>query len=130
MFDFNWYQTLTQPPFAPPQWLFTPAWTILYISIFVALLFFIQANSLNSKKNGYWLFFIQLLINFAWTPVFFGLKNIGLALVISILLDILVFFTIKEFYKISKPSGIILIPYFVWLIYATYLNFSILILNS
>ncbi|MBQ8168219.1 tryptophan-rich sensory protein [bacterium] len=129
MLDFSWYQTLNQPPLAPPGWIFSPVWSVLYVSMFIALFMFTKENSFYSKKNGYWLFLSQLLVNFSWTPVFFGLKNIGLALIISIILDVLVFFNIKEFYKISRVSGIILIPYFIWLIFATYLNLGLLILN-
>ena len=70
-----------------------------------------------------------MLTNFAWTPIFFGLKNIGLALAIIILLDILVLWNIIVFYKNSKPAGLILIPYLLWILFATYLNFGYFVLN-
>jgi len=129
MFDFSWYQSLIQPPLAPPAWLFAPVWTILYISMAVALFLYARKTSYKSKAWGYVLFFTQLLVNFAWTPAFFGVKNITLALAIVILLDILVLFNIIEFFKVSKTSARILIPYFIWIVFATYLNFGILFLN-
>lgn len=129
MYDFTWYQSLIQPPLAPPAWLFSPVWIILYISIIISLIFYIVKKTEQKKVWGYILFFTQILVNLAWTPAFFGVKNIGLALIIVILLDILVLFNIIEFSKISKIAGKILIPYFLWILFATYLNLGIFILN-
>ena len=84
---------------------------------------------LTNKTWGYVLFFTQILVNFAWTPAFFVAKNIGFALAIVVLLDILVLFNIIEFSKVSKTSAKILIPYFIWILFATYLNFGYFVLN-
>jgi len=129
MFDYSWYSSLIQPPLAPPAWLFSPVWIILYILIISSLIFYIVKKTELKKVWGYILFFTQILVNLAWTPAFFGVKNIGLALVIVILLDILVLFNIIEFSKISKIAGKLLIPYFIWILFATYLNIGIFILN-
>ena len=129
MYDFTWYQSLIQPPLAPPAWIFGPVWTVLYISMAVALFLYARKFAYKKKAWGYILFFTQLLVNFAWTPAFFGVKNIVLALSIIILLDVLVLFTIFEFAKVSKTASRILIPYFIWIIFATYLNIGILFLN-
>lgn len=129
MINYSWYETLIKPNFAPPAWIFSPVWTILYISIFIALIFYAKTFNLKDKRWGYALFIGQMLINFAWTPIFFGLKNIGLALAIIVLLDILVLWNIVVFYKNSKPAGLILVPYFLWILFATYLNFGYFILN-
>ena len=129
MFDYSWYSSLIQPPLAPPAWLFSPVWIILYISIIISLVFYIVKKTEQKKVWGYILFFTQILVNLAWTPAFFGVKNIGLALIIVILLDILVLFNIIEFSKISKIAGKILIPYFLWILFATYLNLGIFIMN-
>ena len=83
----------------------------------------------QNKISGYVIFLIQMILNILWTPAFFGLKNPALALAVIILLDIAVLMTIVSFYKISKPAGVILIPYFIWITFATYLNLGILILN-
>ena len=127
--NYTWYQTLIQPPLAPPAWLFPPVWTLLYISMVISLFLYARKATLQNKTWGYVLFFTQLLVNFAWTPAFFGVKNMALALAIVILLDILVLFTIIEFSKTSKTAGKILIPYFIWILFATYLNLGLLILN-
>ena len=129
MFNYTWYQTLNQPIFAPPAWIFSPVWTVLYILIFVSLVFYAKSFKTNNKAWGYTLFVLQMLANLAWTPIFFGLKNIGLALAVIILLDILVLWNIIVFYKNSKPAGLILVPYFLWILFATYLNYGYFVLN-
>ena len=129
MIDYSWYTTLIQPPLKPPAWLFAPVWTILYITMGISLFLFAKKQTNKSKSWGYVLFFTQLLVNLSWSPAFFGMKNIGLALAILILLDILVIFNIIEFFKISKSSARCLIPYFIWILFATYLNIGFLILN-
>ena len=129
MLNYSWYQTLNQPLFAPPAWVFAPMWTILYITMFISLIFYAKSNKIYNKTWGYVLFFSQILVNFAWSPIFFGLKNIGFALAIVILLDVVVLWSIITFYKNSKPAGVILIPYFLWILFATYLNFGYFILN-
>ena len=129
MFNSAWYYSLTRPPLTPPAWVFAPAWTILYILIFVALLLFSIKHSDESKSWGYLLFFCQLALNFCWSPAFFLLHNIGFAFALVILMDILTIMTIIEFYKVSKSAGICLIPYFLWILFATYLNIGYLVLN-
>ncbi len=128
MFNSAWYNNLIKPAFAPPNSLFAPAWAFLYTTIIIALIIYISKPH-NNKISGYIYFGIQLVLNLIWSPVFFGLKSMGFALVIIILLDIFVFFTIRKFYSVSKISGLILIPYFLWIIFATYLNAGYLILN-
>lgn len=129
MMNYTWYQTLNQPAFAPPAWIFAPMWTVLYISMLVALIFYAKSNKIYNKTWGYVLFFGQILVNLAWSPIFFGLQNLGLALAIVVLLDILVLWNIIVFYKNSKPAGLILVPYLIWILFATYLNFGYFVLN-
>ena len=129
MFKSVWYYNLTKPPLAPPDWIFPPVWSILYFSMLVALLLYLFKPSQN-KKSGYIYFIAQLFLNLLWTPAFFYLQNIVLALIVIILLDIFVILTIKSFYKISKISGLILIPYLLWILFATYLNIGYLVLNA
>ena len=128
MFNSSWYLNLTKPSLSPPNWIFAPIWTFLYILIFSSLALYIQSE-FAEKKWGYIFFVTQTLLNILWTPVFFGMKNLLLGLIVIILLDIFVFLTILQFFKVSKIAGIILIPYFLWILFATYLNFGYLILN-
>lgn len=129
MYNTLWYKNLVSPPLNPPAWVFAPVWTLLYISMLVALFFYVKEKTHIDKSWGIVLFFSQLLLNFCWSPIFFFMQNIGLALVVVIILDILVLWNIIEFSKVSKKSGIILIPYFIWIIYATYLNIGFFVLN-
>lgn len=129
MFNLTWYHTLNKPPFTPPAWVFAPAWTFLYITIFLALLVYGIKPYSGSKNWGFTLFFLQLLLNLVWSPVFFGIHNIGMAFAIIVLLDIFVILNAIEFYKVSKTSGNLLLPYFIWLLYATYLNAGYFVLN-
>ena len=116
--NYSWYQTLNQPFLTPPAWVFAPVWTVLYITMLIALIFYAKSFKIESKTWGYALFFLQFLVNFSWSPIFFGLQNIGLALAVVVLLDTLVLWNIIIFYKNSKPAGIILIPYFLWILFA------------
>lgn len=130
MIDFNWYNELYKPVLLPPAWLFAPVWFILYITILVSLIMFISKKTWQKKLAGYLCFFIQATLNILWMPAFFILKNIGSALLVIILLDIAVYFTIKSFYEVSKSASIILIPYFIWILFATYLNAAFFMLNN
>ncbi len=128
MYNSTWYMNLTKPVFSPPNWVFTPVWSFLYITLFSALSIYIYSYGEN-KNLGYLFFIIQMLLNIIWSPVFFGLKSIFGALIVVILLDIFVILTIWKFFKVSKIAGIILIPYLIWILFATYLNIAYLILN-
>ena len=102
MFNSIWYENLTRPFLSPPKWLFAPVWGILYLTIFISfILYFLKKD--KNKRKGYIYFSIQIILNFLWTPAFFGMKNILLALIIIILLDIFLILTIKNFYPTSKP---------------------------
>ena len=129
MFKSSWYYSLVKPPLSPSNWVFPPMWAFLYLTMFIALFLYILKPDSN-KKSGYIFFAIQLVLNLLWMPAFFLLKNIFAALIIVFLLDIFVFLNLKFFYKVSKPSGLILIPYFIWVIYATYLNLGYFVLNG
>ncbi|MBR2068672.1 MAG: tryptophan-rich sensory protein [Candidatus Gastranaerophilales bacterium] len=128
MFNTSWYLNLQKPLFSPPNWLFAPVWSVLYLCIFTSLAIYIMAQGEN-KKSGYILFVLQMLLNILWAPVFFGFKSLLGALIVVILLDIFVFLTMVKFFKISKIAGSLLLPYFIWILYATYLNIFYFILN-
>lgn len=129
MFDSVWYNLLTKPLFTPPARVFAPVWTFIYLTIFVSFILFTLKRTRRSKIRGYIYFLVQMVLNIIWIPLFFILKNPGLALADIILLDIFSILTAKNFHKISKQSGLILIPYIIWLLFATWLNAGILFLN-
>lgn len=120
----TWYATLVRPVFAPPNWVFGPVWTILYTLIGISL-YLIWTN----KKESLKLFLFHLFLNAIWSPIFFGARNLGLALLVIVVMDITLVIIIKNFYKINKMAGIVLVPYLLWIGFATVLNFSFWQLN-
>ena len=129
MYKTIWYETLNKPYFTPSDEIFSFVWPILYLTIFISLILFIKEHCFRSKFKGYIFFSLQVLFNIIWSPIFFELKSILGGFLIINFLDIFIFLTIKEFYKVSKLSAYLLIPYFLWVIFATYLNFGFLIIN-
>lgn len=125
-----WYESLNKPSFNPPNWIFGPVWTILYITMGISL-FLIWKNGFNKKdvKRAIFIFLFQLFLNTIWSIVFFGFQEIPSAFIGIISLWCLILATILSFYKISKIAGLILIPYILWVSFASYLNFMIWILN-
>ncbi|TKD63636.1 TspO/MBR family protein [Flavobacterium sp. ASW18X] len=126
----DWYLTLNKPSFNPPNWLFAPVWTILYILMGVA------AGIVWGKgfhhlwvKTALYHFGFQLLLNALWSMVFFGLKSPALALAIILALLVLIGLTFKWFKVVSKKAAYLLIPYFAWVLFATLLNYKIWELN-
>ncbi len=120
----TWYALLNKPSFSPPNWLFGPVWTILYTLIGISL-YLIWTN----KKGTLKLFLFHLFLNAIWSPIFFGAKNLGLAFIVILIMDITLIIVIRNFYKINKVAGLILIPYLIWISFASLLNFSIWRLN-
>lgn len=129
MIDYNWYNELTKPYFSPPSWVYTPIWVLLYIMVFASIIVYISTPTIFSKTKGYIFFTLQLILNLLWSPVFFVFKNIGFALAIIILMDITVLLTVIHFNRVSKFAAYLLIPYLIWIIFATYLNLGFLLLN-
>lgn len=126
----NWYNLLNQPSFRPPNWLFGPAWTILYTLMGISL-YWIWTKGTKKKevKDGLKLFAVHLAFNATWSIVFFGMRNISLSLANIVVLWILIVMVMVRFYKIDKKASLILIPYFAWVSFAAILNFSIFLLN-
>lgn len=126
----NWYTHLHKPPFTPPDWLFGPAWGVLYLLTGVVL-YILYTSEINSKdKKTLLLFFAaQAALNFLWTPVFFGARAIFLSLCIIILMTALcVDFVIKAL-NVKPVLAYLFMPYIIWLLYAFWLNAGVYILN-
>lgn len=125
----TWYANLNKPSFNPPNYLFAPVWTILYI--FMAIAFYLiwknelKSNTIKAKKY----FIIQLFLNMFWSVAFFALKMPFMAFLVIIALWIFIFLCIKEFFKINKIAGYLLVPYLIWVSFATILNLFIVLLN-
>lgn len=126
----TWYAALNKPVFSPPNYLFGPVWTILYILMGISV-YLIYTKGLKTKKvrDAIYLFGIQLILNAIWSPIFFGLKNTLLALFVIIAMWIYIFRTILAFEKIERKAALLLVPYILWVSFATILNFSVWFLN-
>ncbi len=129
MQDSLWYYSLNKSPLTPPEAVFPIAWTILYVMIALSLFFYVKDGLTKEKLTPLVVFTIQIILNILWSPVFFESHNIKLAFIIIVLLIIFVLINIILFYKTSKIAAYLLIPYFLWLIFAAYLNFEIVMLN-
>lgn len=126
----NWYATLTRPDFSPPSWIFGPVWTALFALMGIALFFVWKSNAdKKSKKTAIQVFSAQLLLNVMWSIMFFGLQSPRGALVEILSLWLIIVATMIAFFKISRHTVYLLIPYILWVSFAAYLNYSIWILN-
>jgi len=126
----TWYITLNKPSFNPPNSIFAPVWTILYIMMGISA-GLVWAKGLHHiwVKTALYHFGFQLLYNALWSIVFFGLREPFWGLLVIITLLILLTLTIRWFYVVSKPAAYLLIPYFLWLCFATALNYKVWELN-
>jgi tryptophan-rich sensory protein len=123
----TWFITLDSPFFAPPNWIFAPVWTILYIMIAISGWIVFQKGQL--KENIFIIYVIQLGLNFLWSFVFFCWHNIDLALFEMSVLWVFVAWNIRVFFAIDKTASYLLIPYLLWISFAWVLNFSYAFLN-
>lgn len=121
------YNTLKQPPLAPPGWLFPVVWTLLYILMGVSYGLLEEKGKLDTKTKV--IYYVQLGINALWSIIFFVLKLRLLAFIWIILLDVVVIWYILMLYSKDKTAGWLQIPYLVWISFATYLNYAVYLLN-
>jgi len=124
----TWYATLQKPSFAPPNWVFFPVWTSLFIMMGISL-FLIWKREDKKVKNAIYIFTVQLVLNALWSVAFFGLRSPLTGLIDIIILWIAILATIISFMKISRTASYLLIPYILWVSFAAILNFSIWKLN-
>ena len=126
----TWYQSLNQPSFTPPTWLFGPVWTILYLMIAIVAYRIAYAEDTPWKHPALALWVLQIVLNTLWTPVFFGAKNLGGSMIYIGLLWGAICLLIWITRKVDKLSSLLLIPYLVWVRFASVLNFAFWELNS
>jgi benzodiazapine receptor len=125
----EWYARLQKPSWNPPNWIFGPVWTTLYVMMAVAAWLVWKRGGFVAQRLPLTLFLGQLLFNAAWSPLFFGLKNPGLALLDIGLLWLALLATILAFWKARRIAGILLVPYLAWVTFASVLNFALWRLN-
>lgn len=122
------FDTLTKPPLSPPGWLFPVVWSILYVLMGIAA-GLIQTSGDRDSGAALAAYYVQLALNFLWSPIFFGLGWIGFAAVWLALLTVAVYVTKRRFCAISPVAGWLLVPYLLWCLFALYLNLGFVILN-
>jgi len=126
----TWYTELLKPALNPPNWLFGPVWTTLYVLMGIAaFLIWKKGCGKREVRIALGIFLIQLFLNTMWSIIFFGLHNPFWAFIEIIVLWFAIVTTIIVFYKISKPAAYLLLPYLAWVTLASYLNYSIWMLN-
>ena len=122
------YGELNQPPLSPPAFLFPIVWSILYTLMGVSSAIIYKSNDLE-KNDALKIYAFQLIVNFLWTLIFFNMRQFLFSFIWLVLLDILVVVMIVKFYRISPLAGLLQIPYLIWILFATYLNIGIYLLN-
>ena len=129
MENIDWFNTLNKPFLAPPDWLFTPVWIVLYILMTISFTLFLKNGITKEKRLPLFFFLMQLALNLSWSPVFFRMQNITGAFLIIIFMYIFLILTIITFFKHSKLASLLFLPYLLWISFAAYLNFGYLVLN-
>ena len=127
--DSGWYAELRRPAFAPPGWLFGPVWTALYLGMGVAAWLVWRRAGFRKARAALALYALQLVFNALWNPIFFGLRAMGWALVDIVVLAVAIVVTLIKFYRIDRSAGLLLVPYLLWVLFASVLNFSLWMLN-
>ena len=122
-----WYSQLVKSNLNPPDWIFAPVWTALYLMMTLAIWFF--WHSKNRNLSTVYLYFIHILFNTTWSIVFFGLHQILLALFVLIGLILMIIILMLRFKRVNIVSYYLMIPYLLWCCFALFLNFNLLILN-
>ena len=126
----TWYATLEKPPFSPPNWLFAPVWTLLYILMGIAA-FLVWRKGLENRgvRIALIVFLIQLVLNALWSVVFSGLESPLCGLIVISVLWVAILVTVIKFFKISRVASVLMWPYLLWVTFAAVLNASIWLLN-
>ena len=126
----DWYKGLKKPSWRPPDWLFGPAWTVLYLMIAIAGWLIWRDFGFGDASGAFTLYFLQLLLNMLWSPLFFGLKRPDIAMAELVFLWVSIAMTIAAFWSLSETAALLLVPYFAWVTFAGALNFALWRLNA
>jgi benzodiazapine receptor len=125
----GWYQTIQKPSWNPPNWVFGPVWTTLYVLMGIAMYLIWTQPRTEQRQRTLYLNAAQLILNFFWSLIFFNLHAIGWALIEIIILWVVIVQTMFAYDRIYKPAAWLLLPYIVWVTFATILNGTIWWLN-
>lgn len=127
--DNSWYDALSKPVYNPPGWVFGLVWNPLYTLMGISLFLVWKSEVKLSKMLAYTSFGVQLALNALWSVIFFGLEIAWGGVVVNLFLLLAIFWTIKEFWRISRRAVYLMLPYLAWVVFATFLNAHIALLN-
>ncbi|HWH22136.1 MAG TPA: TspO/MBR family protein [Allosphingosinicella sp.] len=125
----GWFDALRKPETMPPGWAFGAAWTLLYILLGLALAMVLAAPPQRGRNLALGLFGLQMVLNFSWSPIFFGMNEARAALFVIVLMLVLSMPAAFIFYRIDRRAGLLMAPYLAWLSFAAHLNYRIVELN-
>lgn len=120
-----WFTALHPADIMPPGWVFAVVWTTLYVLIAIAFAMILNARGARGRLEAIALFLIQLIANFAWSPLFFGMRQVSAAFYLIIVILLLAIATAVLFARIRRNAGLLMVPYILWLCFATFLNFQL-----
>lgn len=126
----TWYRQLEKPSWTPPDWLFGPVWTALYLAMGIAAWLVWRRGGWAANRRALTLFGIQLILNALWSFLFFGLRSPGLAMAEIVVLWLAILLTLLAFWRVSRPAGALLAPYLLWVTFASALNFAVWRMNG
>ena len=126
----GWYSQIQKPSWTPPAWLFGPVWSALYLMMAVAVWWVWRQGGWGAQRGALTLFLVQLVLNAAWSWLFFGLRSPSLGMIGIVLLWIAILLTVLAFFRVSPLAGWLMVPSFLWVSYASALNFTIWRLNG
>jgi tryptophan-rich sensory protein len=128
----SWYPSLTRPAFAPPNWVFGPVWTTLFVLMGIAVWLVwrrVSGENARTARRGLWVFAGQFVLNLAWSAAFFGLRSIVLGLVVIVALWFAILATVVLFARVDRRAALLLVPYLAWVTVAASLNYAFWTLN-
>ena len=125
----SWFETLKAPFFRPPNWVFAPVWTALYILMGISFFMVVTKKTRCSKKFAIGITIAQMVLNTLWSFLFFKFHLLGIALIDILLLWVAILFMIRTFYRLNTIAALLQIPYLLWVSFATILNAAYFILN-
>lgn len=128
-FGNSWFDELAKPAAMPPGWVFGAAWTVLYVLLGVSLALALSAPRSPERRAALGLFVLQLVLNFSWSPLFFGAHQVKAALALIVAILVISIAACIALRRVSTAAALLLVPYLLWLCFATYLNFEIIRLN-
>ena len=125
----DWFDALAKPSFMPPGWAFGVVWPILYALLGIAVAMILALPASAERTTALTLFFVQMALNFFWSPLFFALHDISLAKYVIVIMAAIAAMAAGKFYRLHRPAGLLMVPYVMWLVFAATLNSAIDRLN-